>query len=248
MKKTLTIAALAATMGALSASAQNIIAGWDTFDVATAPAATIIETGFTATAAATSSGSIGTGEGTSRGSSDDGTWGTVALNSAPSTAAGTDADQNWTVFNGAVTAEITFTIANTGASDYNLNAFHMDALAFRPNAPRTYALNVLSGDLTVGNVFTSATDAITSQGGAPADNNSHDDIDISLAALADFTLAAGESAVLQVVFSDGSGSGPGHHLWVDNIGFSGAVVPEPSTYALLGGLFALSFVAMRRRK
>jgi hypothetical protein len=111
----------------------------------------------------------------------------------------------------------------------------MDALAFRPNAARTYALNVISGDLTIGNVFTSSTSTsgdnpstITSLGGNlltddadPLTHDQHDDIDIDMSELPDHTLAVGESAVIQIAFSGGTGSGGGHHLFVDNVAFSG---------------------------
>lgn len=235
-------------LGTLHSSAAVVIAGWDAFDSAGSPTVTVVATDITATAAASSSGSIGTGEGTSRGSSADGTWGnSSSITPAPSTAAGTGTDQNWTIFNGAANGQMTITITNTGSTAYDLSSFHMDTAAFRPNAPRTYTLNVLTGsDISIGTVFTSATDAITSLGGSiPAGNDFHDDIDISLAGLGDHTLDAGEVAILQIAFSDGSGSGGGHHLWVDNIAVSGDLVPEPSA-AILGLLGALGLLRRRR--
>jgi hypothetical protein len=121
----------------------------------------------------------------------------------------------------------------------------MDALAFRPNAARTYALNVLSGDMTVGNVFTSdgpssdnSTNAITHLGGGlltddadPLTHDQHDDVEIDMSGLADHTLAVGESAVIQIAFSNGTGNGGGHHLFVDNVAFGGVVA---DTGVLLG--------------
>ena len=136
------------------------------------------------------------------------------------------------------------------------NAFHMDVIAFRPNAPRTYALNVLAGsDITEGNVFTSdapmndnSTNAITHLGGGLSGHGQHDEIDLDLSALADHTLETGESAIVQIAFSNGTGSGGGHHLFLDNVGFSGnfSAVPEPSGLAILG--FAGIAVLVRRRK
>jgi hypothetical protein len=138
---------------------------------------------------------------------------------------------NLTLANGAATGDLTFTITNVGVVDFDLNSFHMDALAFRPNAARTYALNVVSGDMTNGNVFTSAEDAITSlAGGLLTDDadvlthDQHDDIDIDMSGLVDHTLGSGESAVIQIAFSGGIGSGGGHHLFLDNVAFSGTVV------------------------
>ena len=251
MKKPIATCASIAGLMAIGTATSSavVIAGWDTFDSASAPTATHLATTVTATTGATSSGSLGTGEGTSRGSSADGTWGTSSETPTPSTTAGTGTNQNWTVFNGATSAEITFTITNPGTTVYDLSAFHMDTAAFRPNAPRTYALNVLAGsDITVGNVFTSTTDVITSLGGTiPSGNNFHDDINISLAGLADHTLDAGEVAIIQIAFSDGSGTGSGHHLWVDNIAFTGSIVPVPEPSAALLGLLGTGFFFLRRR-
>lgn len=111
----------------------------------------------------------------------------------------------------------------------------MDVVAFRPNAPRAYQLNVLSGDITNGTVFTSIDDEITHLGGNLVGHDQHDEIDLDLSALADNTLAAGESAVIQVAFSSGTGSGGGHHLFLDNVAVSGdfAAIPEPSSILLL---------------
>jgi hypothetical protein len=92
--------------------------------------------------------------------------------------------------------------------------------------------------MTVGNVFTSAapandnsTNAVRHLSGGlltsdsdPAAHDQHDDIDIDMTGLADHTLAAGESVVLEIAFSNGTGSGGGHHLFVDNIALSGASV------------------------
>ena len=114
----------------------------------------------------------------------------------------------------------------------------MDALAFRPNAARSYALNVVSGDMTVGNVFTSADGAITHLGGGlltddsdPLTHDQHDDIEIDMSGLVDHTLAVGESAVIQIAFTGGTGAGGGHHLFIDNVAFTGVV---DDTAVLLG--------------
>jgi hypothetical protein len=99
--------------------------------------------------------------------------------------------------------------------------------------------------MTIGNVFTSdapandnSTNAITHLGGGlltddldPLTHDQHDDINIDMTGLADHTLAPGESAVIQVAFSNGTGSGGGHHLFVDNVAFLGAI---EETAVLLG--------------
>jgi len=235
-----------------SAHADVIIAGWDTWSSATAPA--VSATAMDITASATASASTGawsiTDSPAGRGSSEDTTWGTFDGNGVAASAVTNVANANFTVTNGRPSAEVTFTVTNNGATDMVLNQFHMDVVAFRPNAPRAYALNVLAGsDITVGNVFTSADDEITNLGGGLTGNDLHDDIDLSLAGLADNTLAAGESATIQIAFSSGTGSGGGHHLFLDNVAISGdfAVVPEPTSMVALGLTSLAMFVRRRRR-
>jgi hypothetical protein len=213
-----------------------LIAGWDNFDSTSSPTATTTAAGITATAAVTGSG-WSRNDGTGRGSSKDTTWGTFEDPAAADTTT-TGTGVNLSLVNGAATGDLTFTIINSGTIDLKLNSFHMDAVAFRPNAARTYALNVLSGDMTIGNVFTSADNAITNIGGGlltddsdPLTHDQHDDIQIDMLGLADHTLAAGESAIIQIAFSGGTGSGGGHHLFIDNVAFSAAV---EATTVLLG--------------
>ena len=208
---------------------RTLIVGWDNFDDAAAPTVTSSAAGVTATTVITGSG-WSNNDGSGRGSSKDATWGTFESPAAPD--AGTTAvGANLTLINGAASGDLTFTITNGGNADVELNSFHMDALAFRPNAARTYALNVVSGDMTIGNVFTSAEDAITHLGGNlltddadPLTHAQHDDIDIDMSGLVDHTLGAGETAVIHIAFSDGTGSVGGHHLFLDNVAFSGTVV------------------------
>jgi hypothetical protein len=229
--------------GAEAEPAVNVLAGWDNFDNAATPTVTTIAAGVTATAAVTGP-DWSNNDGSGRGSSKDTTWGTDA-GPAAADAGTTGIGVNLTLTNGASTGGLTFTITNGGAIDLRLNSFHMDALAFRPNAARSYALNVVSGDMTIGNVFTSAapandnsTNAITHLGGGlltddldTSTHNQHDDIDIDLTGLPDHTLAPGESAVIQIAFSNGTGSGGGHHLFLDNVAFNGAF---EATTVLLG--------------
>lgn len=158
---------------------------------------------------------------------------------------------NLTLTNGKTDGEITLTILNNGATDIILESFNFDALAFRPNAARTYALNVLPGsDITVGTVFTSTSGAITHLGGGlitddtlAGVHNQHDDIDLDLTGLADSTLEAGGTAIIQLSFTGGTGAGGGHHLFLDNVAVGGTIapIPEPSALGLLalsaGGLF-----------
>jgi hypothetical protein len=133
---------------------------------------------------------------------------------------GTAGNQNLTLPNGTMAGTITLTLTNNGAADVILDTFHFDAYAFRPNAARAYQLSVVSGDLTNGIIYTSADDEITHVGGANS-NTAHDDIDHSLAGLADNVLGPGESASFLLAFSSGTGSGGGHHLFIDNVAVTG---------------------------
>jgi hypothetical protein len=57
------------------------------------------------------------------------------------------------------------------------------------------------------------------------------------------TTIVGANGVIYVAFDGATGTGDGYLN-----AMSVAVVPEPGTYALIGGLCALSFVALRRRR
>lgn len=220
----------------------KLIMGMDTFDSATTPSATFMSNvTVTATASAvggTANWSFEGGGSAGRGSSKDGTWGT---HEGPPTASTntTTSSANLALTNGKTDGEITFTIVNSGTADLDLGAFHFDAVAFRPNAARTYELRVLAGSsISTGVVYKSATKAITSLNGNlltddadPLTHDQHDDIDIDMSGLADNTLEVGGTAIIQLAFSDGTGSGGGHHLFVDNIGLSlvGQSIPlEPN--------------------
>ena len=237
--KTMTALALSLAAGSMSASAAIVVAGWDSWDSTTAPSSTVTAAGVTATATASAStGNWAITDSTGdpgRGSSDDTTWGSFDGNGNLASTVTNVGVANFTVTNGRPSAEVSFTITNGGTVDLDLATFHMDVVAFRPNAPRAYQLNVLSGDITNGTVFTSIDDEITHLGGNLVGHDQHDEIDLDLSALADNTLAAGESAVIQIAFSSGTGSGGGHHLFLDNVAVSGdfAAIPEPSSILLL---------------
>ncbi|MGJ8696584.1 MAG: hypothetical protein ACSHYF_09720 [Verrucomicrobiaceae bacterium] len=208
---------------------REVVAGWDDWNSNTAPGATVTGSGIVATAtasAATGSWNTADDGSSGRGSSGDGTWGSFDGGGVAASAVVTGPGANMTAANGVTDAEMTFTITNNGSADWDLEGFHMDVIAFRPNAPRAYELRVLSGGVTNGVVFTSADDAINQLGGTlSGGNDDHDEIDLDLTGLADATLEPGETVVLQLAFSSGAGSGGGHHLFVDNVAVSGVTDP-----------------------
>ena len=219
------LAAAALVSLSASTSSAQIVAGWDTYSgtgSGGAPVdAPVVATGVTASF-------VTTGEGRDwvindeRGASSDGTWGTYVGPPAADTTIGTNNDQNLELSNAATGGTITININNNSGADIALNAFHMDALAFRPKAARTYTLDVLPGGaITAGNVYTSGAQEIKSQGGLPPDNDQGDDIDHDLTTLADSTLENGGSVEFLLTFSGGAGDGSGgHDLWIDNLAVS----------------------------
>ena len=219
----------AVALGTLSASVSSaqIVAGWDNFSGPGADDlpvdAPILATGVTASF-------VTTGEGRNwiaadgRGSSSDSTWGTLVGPPAADTTVGGSGDPNLNLelSNAAPGGTITITINNNSGADIPLNAFHMDALAFRPKAARTYTLEVLAGGaITAGNVYTSGDQEIKSQSGLPPDNDQGVDIDHDLSFLADSTLDDGGTVEFLLTFSGGAGDGSGgHDLWLDNLAVS----------------------------
>jgi hypothetical protein len=221
----------------LPVAPSRLIAGWDTWDSATAPSSSVTEPGVTATATAsavggTSNWSISDGGGDpGRGSSGDTSWGTFEGEGISASSLTNTGVANLTATNAKTEAEVTFTITNGSTADIELAAFHFDALAFRPKAPRSYSLSVLAGsDITVGNVFTSdapmddnGSNAITHLSGELSGHDQHDQIDLDLSALADSTLEVGGTVMFQLEFTNGAGDGSGgHHLFLDNVAVSGA--------------------------
>jgi hypothetical protein len=223
-----------------------IIAGWDRWDSASAPTASVLAPGVTGSAVTTTEG-LAWNTNDERGASADGTWGSFAGPPAADTTVGTNDDQNLELPNATTGGTITFTISNNGTTDLELNAFHFDSYAFRPKAARTYELSVLAGGgITDGVIYTSGDLEIPHVGGA-FDNLAHADIDHSLTGLADHTLAVGESVDFLLAFSGGVGDGSGgHDLWVDNVGVSVVTIPEPSTCFL--ALLGMASVSMLGRK
>lgn len=219
-------AAALVTLSASTSSAQ-IVAGWDNFAGSGADDfpvdAPVLAAGVTASF-------VTTGEGRTwiaadaRGSSSDGTWGTLVGPPAADTTVGGSGDPNLNLelSNAATGGTIAITINNSSGADIALDAFHMDALAFRPKAARTYTLDVQPGGaITAGNVYTSGDQEIKSQGGLPPDNDQGMDIDHDLTFLADSTLEDGGTVEFLLTFSGGAGDNSGgHDLWIDNLAVS----------------------------
>ena len=81
---------------------------------------------------------------------------------------------------------------------------------------------------------------IFSQTGISASTNA---FSVSISGLDDYILESGETAAFRI-FNENAGANG--QFRVDNIAITGAVVPEPTTYALILGIFALGF-AIRKQ-
>ncbi|TWU28662.1 hypothetical protein [Bythopirellula polymerisocia] len=224
----------------------TLIAGWDTWDSATNPSASVLAPGVTGSAVTTTeqqAWNIVDG----RGASADGTWGTFAGPPTASTVAGEGVqNENLELPNATTGGTITFTITNNGTSDLDLDGFHFDAYAFRPKAARAYELSVSSGAITNGVIYTSTDDEITSVAGA-WDNSAHDDISHSLLGLADHTLEVGGSVDFLLAFSSGDGDGSGgHDLWIDNVAITAVVDVIPGDFDHDGDVDGADFLAWQR--
>ncbi|MFC7335953.1 LamG-like jellyroll fold domain-containing protein [Haloferula chungangensis] len=207
----------------------QVVAGWDHWSSGTAPVASVTAQGISTTVTTSStdgnwSNSDQSNDG--RGSSGDGTWGTFDGGGASASSATSGAGANMTALNGVEEAEITLTLTNNGSTAWNLDGFHMDVLAFRPNAPRSYELVVVSGDMTTGSVFESSAEEINHEAGTlPGTHDTHDQIDLYFTELADRTLEVGESAAIRITFEGGVEDSAGHHLFLDNLAISGFTAP-----------------------
>ncbi|MDF7823485.1 BNR repeat-containing protein [Pontiellaceae bacterium B12227] len=215
----------------------ELIAGWDIWNSGATPAANVVATDIAASAVTTSEDPVRPWHVTDeRGASADGSWGTFV--GIPSASTVTNADnENLELPNAVTGGTLTFSITNAGMAAIELDAFHFDAYAFRSKAARTYELSVLTGGgITPGVIYTSGAQEITNVNGA-WDNFAHDNIDHSLAGLADNTLGVGESVQLRLTFSGGAGDASGgHDLWVDNVGITGAFQPVAEPPVLEHGM------------
>lgn len=166
-----------------------------------------------------------------RGSSDDGTFGSVA--GAESTV-GTDASGHLYGARASNTqaATISFTITDTSGVARPLNSFHFDAVTRHGSLAHNYTLSVASGDLTNGIVAT-GTIAFGFTQSVLEDN------DIPLTGLADNILDANGTVTFHLAFTRDV---DGRSLDLDNVG----VIPEPSSSLLLGA--AALAVGFRRRR
>ncbi|MFN3165793.1 MAG: PEP-CTERM sorting domain-containing protein [Phycisphaeraceae bacterium] len=171
-----------------------------------------------------------------RAASNDGTFGTAAGASTATGAASTGTYIGQTGGSGSYAFTIT-----AGVDQVILETFHFDARRKRNNSPENWSVDVVAGDISLVNLGSGSLGNTLGTIG-PSD---HDDFDLDMTGLADNVLDPGQSATVRISWSGGNPTNSDQRTYMDNVGFSGQVVPEPASLALLslGGLM----IARRRR-
>jgi|GEM_PF-2940435 len=139
--------------------------------------------------------------------------------------------------------QLTITISNGTAIDYDLDALVFDFSRQFGGSPQQFDVTYISfaSDSSLGSDdLTLLTVSGITEGGANADLP---DYSADISQLTDNSLGSGESAVFRIIASNASAFSAGI---VDNIAFTGGVIPEPSTLILFG-LSALSLLFFRRK-
>jgi hypothetical protein len=156
---------------------------------------------------------------------------------------------------------IDFTITNNTGADISLDSIHFDAqLQFDSDSGgATLDLVHLSGN-PVGSGASDLLDGFAfrnlfNPGGtrdpasvlAGGDFSALYQYNVSLSPMADVALANGETAAFRIQVNNVDATN-GVGVKIDNIAYSGTIVPEPSTFAILAGFGALGLVMYRRRR
>jgi len=227
LKTTLSTALLAAAP--LTADA-GLILGWETWASGSEAASTAVGD---ITGLAVESGDW---RESNRAASNDGTFGTVAGAALPTGGARSGTYIGQTGGSGSYAFTIT-----AGADQLILETFHFDARRKRNNSPENWSVDIVAGDISNANLGSGALGNTLGTIG-PSD---HDDFDLDMTGLADNVLDPGQSATMRISWSGGNPTNSDQRTYMDNVGFSGQVVPEPTSLAMLA--FAGLALARRRR-
>ncbi|MDF3128799.1 PEP-CTERM sorting domain-containing protein [Kiritimatiellaeota bacterium B1221] len=137
---------------------------------------------------------------------------------------------------------LTITLTNSTGFDYNIDSVHFD-FASRTNGFRDFSFEYSSGGLGPDETVIGSENDVTY---ASSNISNMPDFDYNLSNnLSDIVLGNGEEAVFTFTFSDFASQDNSSIL--DNVAFTGSVIPEPgSLLLLLAGLSAVFF--FRKRK
>lgn len=170
-----------------------------------------------------------------QGSSNDGTFGSVA---GASTDTGPSSTGTY-LRGGGGQGGYDFTVT-AGSNPIELTGFSFDTRKERTQSADDWTVTIISGPITNQQVGSGSLGNVLGANG-PSD---HDDIDLDLSSLADNTLEAGQSATFRIFWTGGNGL-TNQDTYLDNVAIFGDFVPEPTSLALLG--LGSLLVARRRR-
>ena len=247
-------------LGAATASAQVVVAAWDTWSTNVNAPSNVLSADADFTAPGISAfvgGNVNpdfpaTGGGVALGAfgSTDGTFGSLSTPTADQSAGGSNNRINLN-FGSNNNRRLDFSITNNTGSPLQLDAIHFD---YNPTTNGAVTINIVhfKADYNLGANTTSNLDdannatvldftsLVGNTGGAM------NDVTASIQnSLVDSILADGQTASFRIQSADNNTF---ISFGIDNLAITGTTVPEPSTYAILAGFAALGFVMVRRRR
>jgi hypothetical protein len=241
-------AALVSLAIPMSADAEVLVAGWDTFTAEpqeSSSAPTFLAADTTATMAAGAGGNWSDWNNNGFGASDDGTYGSLSsaiASATTNTGAGTSSgnNANLSLNRSQKPGSLVFSLVNTSGADRAFEAFYFDGARRNSQSAPNWELTFS------GAISGAAANGTLASGNMSALSAAQRDQQIVLTGLTDNIWEAGSTATFTLAFSggaDSTGTGGGQETIIDNIGIT--LVPEPGSLGLLGlgGLL----IARRRR-
>lgn len=233
----------------MTADAEVLYAGWDTFNSASTPTATQVAADTTASLTSSATGGgwgrWNGGAGSAAGESTDGTFGSLSNAIATASTAGltgTNSGSNLSLSRHRKPGSLTITLTNDSGVDRTLNGFYFDSVGRFAQSAKLWTITY------GGSISGTGTGGTLTQSDMMAASAAQRDWFVDLSGLTDNNWEAGSSAIFTLNFTGGAsptGTGGGHETLVDNIGITATAVPEPTSLALLG--LGSLLIARRRR-